>query len=203
MRLWQLVLGLLAVILVPFFLWERSIQGWTNHLVSFGYGRPVLALGLGALLASDLLLPVPSSLASTAAGALLGFWGGLVTSFLGMTAGSGIGYWIGSRMPADRLLSAADLDRLRRGQEQWGDWMLVVFRSVPVLAEASVIFAGLSGRPVRKVMSLTALSNLGISVVYAGAGAISARGETFLYAFLAAVALPGVAMLLLRRRRSA
>jgi hypothetical protein len=46
---------------------------------------------------------------------------------------------------------------------------------------------------------LAALANLGISLVYAGAGAFAAGKESFLLAFAAAIALPALAMLLLRK----
>lgn len=199
-RLWQLALLVAAVILVPFFLWEERILALAGGFLASGAARPALAFGIAGLLASDLLLPVPSSIASTAAGALLGFWGGLAASFAGMSAGCLFGYWLGTWLPAERFLTAEDSKRLERGQARYGDLMLVLFRAVPVLAEASVFFAGLSRRPFRRFALLTALSNLGISAVYAAAGAFSAQRETFLLAFLGAVAVPGLAMLAFGRK---
>ncbi|MFN7922852.1 MAG: VTT domain-containing protein [Bryobacteraceae bacterium] len=199
-RLWQLLLIVLAVILVPFFIWEHSIEDLATRLFASGVSKPLLGVAIAALLASDLLLPVPSSIASTAAAALLGFWGGLASSFFGMTAGCLLGYWLGTRLPAERFLTPNDFARLEKGQARFGDWMVVVFRAVPVLAEASVFFAGLGKRPFARFFTLTALSNLGISAVYAAAGAFSAQRETFLFAFFGAIALPGLAMLLLGRK---
>jgi membrane protein DedA with SNARE-associated domain len=82
---------------------------------------------------------------------------------------------------------------------RYGHWALILFRPVPVLAEASVFFAGLSRMSRTRFLALVALSNLGISAVYAATGAFSASRDTFLYAFAGAVALPGLGLLLFRR----
>ena len=71
-------------------------------------------------------------------------------------------------------------------------------RPVPVLAEASVIFAGLVRAPFARFLAMTALSNLGIAVGYAAFGAFSMRVDSFLIAFLGALMIPGLAMLLAR-----
>ena len=79
--------------------------------------------------------------------------------------------------------------------ERYGPWALVVCRPIPVLAEASVVFGGLVRTPVVPFIGLTMLSNLGIAIAYAAVGAFSMRVQSFLLTFLAALALPGLAML--------
>lgn len=201
LRLWQFAVLTFAVILVPFLIWEDAILGLVRRLIEPAGARPALAAAVAGLLALDVLLPLPSSLLSTAAGALFGFLPGMLVSASGMTAGCLLGYTLGSRAPAGRWIAAGDLDRLRTAQKRYGDWLLIVFRAVPVLAEASVFFAGLSRFRFRRFLLLTSLSNAGISTAYAAAGAFSARRETFLFAFLAAILLPAVALLAAGRRR--
>ncbi|MFP2910634.1 DedA family protein, partial [Pyxidicoccus sp. 3LFB2] len=60
---------------------------------------------LGGLLAGDIFLPVPSSLVSTAAGGLLGFWGGLATNWVGMMGACAVGYALGARAGTSALRS--------------------------------------------------------------------------------------------------
>ena len=190
---------MLAAILIPFFLWEEPILAWFETWRTATPSAAVAAL-LAALLAADILLPVPSSLVSTAAGALLGFVPGALVSWAGMTAGSLIGYALGRGAASSaRWLPGADRARLEHARARYCDWVVIVFRSVPVLAEASAVFAGASGMARGRFLTLAALANLGISLAYAGAGAFAAGRESFLLAFAAAVALPGLAMLLLRR----
>jgi uncharacterized membrane protein YdjX (TVP38/TMEM64 family) len=152
---------------------------------------------LAGLLALDVLLPVPSSLVSTAAGAMLGFWGGVASSWLGMTAGCLLGYWLGTRAPL-----SADMERVARARNRYGDLALVLFRAVPVLAEASVLFAGFTRMPRARFLRVTALSNLGISAAYAGAAVYSARKESFLLAFGGAMAIPAAGLLVARLLRN-
>jgi uncharacterized membrane protein YdjX (TVP38/TMEM64 family) len=196
-RRWLLLFLLtLAAILVPYFLFGPRIEGATASFVSSGAGRWSIAAALSSLLALDVVLPVPSSLASTAAGALLGFWIGLAASWAGMTAGCVLGYFLGTRVPP-----SDDIDRVRRARDRYGDAVLILFRAVPVLAEASVLFAGFTRMPWRRFLFLTSLSNLGISLVYVTTAVYSTQRESFLLAFAGAAAIPAAALLVMRALR--
>ena len=188
----------LALILVPFFLFGEQIERATLRFVESPPAWWATASVLTGILALDVVLPVPSSLVSTAAGALLGFWGGLVASWTGMSAGCLLGYWLGTRVP--RRFSG--MDRVRAARDRYGDWVLVLSRAVPVLAEASVLFAGFTRMPRARFFWITALSNLGISLAYVGAAAYSARQESFLLAFAGAIVVPAVGLALTWRRLS-
>jgi len=200
-----LLLGLLilAFILIPFFLFGDRIGVWTQNLLDFASERSALvAVTLGMLLAIDILLPVPSSVVSTAAGLFLGFAGGTMTSLVGMTMSCTVGFWLGLRFGrpiASRMVGSSELQRLERISRQVGDWVIVVARPVPVLAEASVLLAGMSRMPTYRFMLLTTLSNLGISLVYAAIGALSATLNSFLLAVAASILVPLGAILIMRK----
>jgi uncharacterized membrane protein YdjX (TVP38/TMEM64 family) len=162
-------------------------------------------LVLGSLLATDILVPVPSSLTSTAAGFFLGLAGGTATSLAGMTVSCVVGYWLGARFGrpvANRLVGEQELARLEKLRQRFGDWVIVVTRAVPVLAEASVLFAGISGMPMHQFLLLSTLSNLGISAVYAAVGTFSATVNSFLFAFGGSILVPLVAMILTKSRQN-
>ena len=195
-----LAIAVLAAILIPFLLFEGPILSAFTSLTHSREAKPWLAIGFAFLLATDIVLPVPSSLVSTACGALVGFWPGLLASWLGMCSGCLLGYWLGRRFPAKRFLTPRDLQRLESLQHQFGDWMLLAVRAVPVLAEASVFFAGLSRRPLPRFLLVTTLSNLGISLAYVAAGAFAAERNAFLFAFLGAIGVPALAILWTRNR---
>jgi uncharacterized membrane protein YdjX (TVP38/TMEM64 family) len=194
-----LIVGLLAFILVPFFLFEDQFNAFGEHLTRGAGGWPAAA-AIAALLASDVFLPIPSSLVSTGAGLLLGFWRGCLVVWIGMTAAALLGYAFGARASAAarRFVGDRGLSRATELAERYGEFGLVMCRPVPVLAEASVIVAGLVKRPLRRFVLLTALSNLGVAAVYAAVGAWSADVQSFLLAFVAAIALPGAGMLISR-----
>jgi len=188
----------LAAILVPFAIWEGPITAWTQDFAADPGNRASAALVLGGLLASDVLLPVPSSLVSTACGYLLGFLPGMLVSWVGMTLGAVVGYAVGARPAAAvarRLVGEDQIARAREAEERWGAWTLIVSRSVPVLAEASVVFAGMTAMPFGRFLGVTAAANLGVSAAYAWVGSQALEADAFLWAFAGAVLLPGLAML--------
>src|SRR5262245_36880139 len=202
MRWFLLSVLLLALILVPFFIWEDWFNALGEHIARGETSTWYTAAAIAALLASDIVLPIPSSIVSAAAGVLLGFWKGTLTVWAGMSIGCLCGYWIGGRATgfARGLVGPEGLSRAERLAARYGDYALIVCRPVPVLAEASTIFAGLVHTPFRRYLQLTTWSNLGIAAGYAAVGAFSMRVDSFLLAFLGAIAIPGIGMLIMRSR---
>ncbi len=203
---WALLGGVvLVLILGPFVVWEEPITRWTEGFLASEPGRWSTALVIAALLAGDVLLPVPSSLVSTAAGVRLGLVGGTLVSWIGMSAGCLVGYWLGQRIgrpAAARFVGRASLDQVAAAVDRSGPWALAVFRAVPVLAEASVLFAGLARISMARFLLVTGLANLGISLAYAWVGSTSLQVGSFFLAFAGAVLIPAVAMLLVYRRKT-
>lgn len=189
---------ILALILLPFFFFGHKIEQWTDELMTTNtVAKPTAALLLGGMLASDIILPIPSSLASTACGYLLGIIPGTLVSFLGMTISSIAGYWLG-RKPGSfafyRSLGDTEARRLSNLNKRFGNWLILIARPVPVLAEASVFFAGLSHMRFKPFLIIVSLSNLGISAAYAVVGALAADMNTFLLAFAGSMLLPLIFM---------
>ena len=200
-----LTLLALAIILIPFAIWEEPITAWVEAVLSDEGSQPLLGAILGGLLAVDVLLPIPSSLVSTAAGYAFGIPIGATVSWAGMTVGALVGYALGAK-PARSFtrpfVGDAEMLRAQSAFQRWGGWALVACRAVPVLAEASVVFAGVAGMRFGRFLALTALANLAIGLVYAAVGALALEANSFLLAFLGAVLLPGAAMLLFRKLRT-
>lgn len=191
--IWLMLIGL---VLVPFFLFETQFNAFAAEMTRSDTATWLASTSIFGLLAFDVFLPVPSSIVSTAAGVLLGFWRGAAIVWAGMMVACVMGYALGARAAglAGRFVGEAGLARAERLLTRYGDWTIVICRPVPVLAEASVIFAGLVGTPFTHFVALTALSNLGIAVGYAAFGAFSMSVDSFLVAFLGALIIPGVVM---------
>lgn len=188
---------LLALILVPFVLFEPQFNALADRVVSGDVPAWYSAAAIAALLASDVFLPIPSSIVATAAGVVLGFVWGAVTVWAGMSAACLIGYAFGARAAraAERFVGEPGMARAATLAARYGDFALVLCRPVPVLAEASVIFAGIVGRPFGRFLNLTSSSNAGVALGYAAIGAWSMRLDSFLLAFLGAMLVPALAML--------
>ncbi len=206
---WALLIGLMfALIIIPFLIFEKQFEALGTWLAEGHASGWASASIIAALLALDVFLPVPSSIISTGAGVLLGFWRGAAVIWIGMTIGCAIGYAFGAKAAgaARRMVGEDGLARASTVMDRHGSWALVVCRPIPVLAESSVVFAGLVHSPVQSFVWMTTLSNLGIALAYAAVGAYSMEVQSFLLTFVAALALPGAAMLagklwLTRQRR--
>jgi len=199
---WAILIGLMfALIIIPFIVFEKQFEALGTWLAEGHASGWTSASIIAALLALDVFLPVPSSIVSTGAGVLLGFWRGAAVIWMGMTIGCAIGYVFGVKAAAAarKLVGADGLARANSIMERHGNWALVVCRPIPVLAESSVVFAGLVRSPVQPFIWMTTLSNLGIALAYAAVGAFSMEVQSFLLTFAAALALPGVTMLAGRR----
>lgn len=131
LRTTLIVAAALCVSSLPFVLvgelpGERWLSAQDAHASRF-------ALVGAALLAADVLLPIPSSIVGTMLGARLGFGTGFAAAFVGMMAGQAAAYF------ASRWLL-----RGRQGELPTAPTLAAVFlsRPVPVLAEAVVFSAG-------------------------------------------------------------
>lgn len=197
---WTLLTCLvLALILVPFVLWEESITAFSARLLAPTAGRAAVALVVVLLLMSDVLLPIPSSFVSAGAVSLLGAPVGGASIALGMTLGAWLGYLIGrvgGEPLASRVAGVEELERARRLMTKHGSWLVLVCRGVPVLAEASTLLAGATRQSAWSFGVGTTLGNLGLACAYAAIGLLSWSGPAALLApFLFGVAVPGLGML--------
>ena len=196
---WSLLsLGLLLLIIAPFVIFEERITSWSEAIIDEQSSPMAASAVIVGLLAVDILLPIPSSFVATASGYLLGLMYGIAATWSGLMAGALAGYVLGSRYgraAALRFMGEAELERAATFRKRFGDWMIVMLRAVPVLAEASVVLAGLSEMPIRRFLFLAGLANLGIAATYASVGAFAVEVNSFLLAFAGSILLPGLAML--------
>jgi uncharacterized membrane protein YdjX (TVP38/TMEM64 family) len=192
-RLSVLATLLLAFIIVPLLLFGVAIEGWAERQLLREQAAAMSAVVGVALLASDVILPIPSSLIGTALGAILGAPLGMLAGTVGLTAACVIGYALGALARpgvVEPLVAARDRQMLETWLSRYGVAVLILCRAVPVLAEASVIVAGAMRMPPLPALVATTLANVGISAVYAVVGSFANDAQTLLAAFLAAIAIP-------------
>lgn len=197
-------IALFAAILVPFAIWGDAFEAYGTSLLDRATPSVSLALVLVALLAGDLVLPIPSSLLAVGVGAVFGAATGTAIITIGLSLGAWIGYELGrsaGRAGVSRWVDDAQRQRLEAFASKHGVGLLVALRAVPVLAEASVVVAGTSGMPRARVLGVTTAANLVIALIYAAAGSIAADLGSLELAAMAGVGLPGLAMLLSVRLR--
>jgi uncharacterized membrane protein YdjX (TVP38/TMEM64 family) len=115
-----------------------------------------------ALLALDLLLPIPSSIVGAMLGGRLGFSAGAAWTFLGLCTGHLVGYALGRLLPerwASQLPSAPSLA------------LVFLSRPVPVFAEAVTLAAGVERVPLLPFAAALGSGNAVYAVALAADGA--------------------------------
>jgi uncharacterized membrane protein YdjX (TVP38/TMEM64 family) len=169
-RIGSAIILLLAMILIPFFLFGPGIEARTAALAASAHGA--VAYGGAALLALDIVLPVPSSLLATAIGAALGPWIGTLVNAAGLTLGCAAGLLIGrSGSPlARQILGQGLFARFAAATARHGIVLILVCRAVPVLGEASIVAAGAGRAHFAAALAAAAAANLVIGAAYAFAG---------------------------------
>lgn len=149
-----------ALPLVPFLLigelpGERWLAAAGEQSVWFG------ASG-AALLALDVLLPIPSSILGAMLGGRLGFAVGFAWAFTGLCVGQLLGYGLGRLLPnrwASELPAAPSVA------------LVFLSRPVPVLAEAVAVASGVERVPLPRFLAAGAAGNALYAAAMAGNGA--------------------------------
>jgi uncharacterized membrane protein YdjX (TVP38/TMEM64 family) len=192
---------ILAIPIVPFLLFGARVDAWFADWKENPPAVPAVAAVVVGLLATDVFLPVPSSVVATLAGYQLGVIGGTGAVWCGMTVGAVIGFalarWLGPRF-VSWMTRQSDLVRTQRLTDRYGPLILVLGRGVPVLAEASVLLLGMHGLSWRRFLPPVLLSNLGLALAYAAFGELAEKYSLLPLALGVSIALPVVMVALFR-----
>ena len=122
-----------------------------------------------ALLTADAVAPVPATLVIMFLAAHAGRAAGILGGAVGLSTGVLVAGWFGRHAigrVAPKFIPDAELARLRDSLQRRLALTLACLRSVPVLAETSVIVAAAAGIPVRRIFLATLLPNLVMATIY-------------------------------------
>ncbi|MSU71936.1 MAG: hypothetical protein EXS43_06285 [Opitutus sp.] len=186
------VMFIMALVSAPFVLFgEDFVLPLLKSRENQAGGLIVIAV---MLLAADSVAPVPSTLVvmflAAKSGPVAGIIGGTVGLSIGVLAAGWIGRVAVGRV-APKFFPEAELARLRESLQQRLALTLACWRSVPVMAETTVIIAAAAGVPVRRIFWATLLPNFVVSVIYSVAADDSAKTAilTFFATLVLSVAL--------------
>lgn len=192
-RTLPLMVVVLLVPVVPFLLFGAEVENWLRGFADHPPAPATTAAIIIGILATDILLPVPSSVVSTLSGWQLGWWKGTVATWVGMNLGAIIGFALARRWGrplALRFSKEADLERVREASDAYGPAVLVLTRAVPVFAEASVLLTGIHRLAWRRFLPAVLLSNLGIALAYAAFGDYAQQHQWLPLALAVSIAVP-------------
>jgi len=176
MRLFLVVLVLVALVATPLLIWgdaiDERLAGEKGVALLRQYGAWAWIVAIG-LIVSDLVLPVPAPAVMAALGMLYGpMLGGIIGgagSFLaGMTA-----YW-GCRLIGPRaarlLVGDESLAKLARFFERVGLWAVALSRWMPLMPEVLACLAGLSRMHAGRFAAALACGSFAMGMAFSALG---------------------------------
>jgi uncharacterized membrane protein YdjX (TVP38/TMEM64 family) len=154
-----------------------------------------LALLSLLLLATDVLLPIPSSFIMVSNGALFNFLPGGLLSLAGGLLSCSAGYFIGLKAKGmiNKYIPAFQQEQATRFLEKYGALAMIASRPIPVLAEAVAIMSGTLRWSFKNVFVYSLMGLVPICFIYSFTGAYS---TSFDNAWLALLFNIGIALLL-------
>ena len=206
-RLLILIAIVLLIPILPFVVMGAWFEPWLESLIAekiIDVLFSIVFISVVGILAIDILLPVPSSAVCTFAGKQMGAIFGTAACWIGLNLSAGIGYWIGRRFGrplAIRFSDEGTLDRLEQFDHRSSIACVVVCRSLPIIAEASVLLMGIKKLPLMSFWPAVLLSNFGIAAALCWLGEFSAKANWFPLALAISVAIPLLFVLLWKAKR--
>jgi uncharacterized membrane protein YdjX (TVP38/TMEM64 family) len=176
---------------------EAAVTSWFAHA---GAGSAMLVIGL---LASDVFLPIPSSVVMVLSGAAFGVTQGALLALIGSVLGEWLGFELVrryGRTMAARLVGREDLRRFSEFFDRHGALAVIVTRPLPVVMETMSVVAGLSAMSRRTFLVASVVGTAPIVFIYAYAGAVSRDVGSIVPAAVMLIALTGAAWLAYRAR---
>ena len=206
-RLMLFLMTIMVATILLFVLFEQDSSRWINEITA-ELTKPSVSIWLISLfiivvLGADVIFPVPSSLVAVFAATTLGFFTGALVIWLGLMLGVCFGYLLGlasSRFARQgkpvkkQVTKAHGLTNKLTGKLAAS--VLITLRGVPVLAETSVIAAGLVRYPLAPFILITALANAGLALAYGYIGSRESVANSFLLIIGSSIAIPFTAWLL-------
>jgi len=176
LRLILLILGLFAVVLIPFLIWGEAVEAQFSTEAAAdwvrGFGAWGWAMGV-ALITSDILLPVPATGVMAALGLIYGPWlGGAIAasgSFLAGLLGYGLCRALGPRAAA-WLAGPGGFDQAHGLFQRYGGWLVAGSRWLPILPETVSFLAGLVAMPFARFTAALACGAIPFGFAFAAVG---------------------------------
>lgn len=140
------------------------------------------------ILASDIVLPVPSSIVLYINGYFLGIIGGTAVSLGGLMVGAIFGYYIGKA--SSSIFNPASHQKASNLLSKYGPAAIFLSRGIPILSESICFVCGYNKTDFKNYLLLNFIGYLPVCLLYAIFGKIGHEGgNTFLLSFVCSIAL--------------
>ena len=181
---------------MPLIFLETPLSTYADAALTWaGTNKVAVSLIVIAALMADVILPVPNGLTNTLSGMSLGWGLSSIVVWIGLNLGACVGYFLGrmaARPIAKKIISNDEFTNAEKALKNFNTLGLILSRPVPGFAELIVISAGLSKMPFKNFISVVAITNLGVAIVFSGIGAAAIESNSSLLAFTGAAVLPAL-----------
>lgn len=176
---------IVSVIIISFLLFDDVEYFFINMLKEASDNIKTYTAISFFVLASDILLPVPSSIVMFTNGYVLGTVYGSVLSLFSLMTASIIGYYLG-KFTSLGFKSKSD-DKANNIMARYGALSILITRGIPVLAETICIICGFNKMPFKKYMIYNIAGYIPLCLLYAFCGSIGYDKNIFLISFACSI----------------
>jgi uncharacterized membrane protein YdjX (TVP38/TMEM64 family) len=176
-----------VAIIIIFLLFDDTETFFANLLNNLGSHRGRFVPLSFAALASDILLPVPSSIVMFTNGYVLGTAYGSALSLLSLMTGAAVGYYLG-QFTSMGLRSGSDA-RANSIIARYGTVSILITRGIPILAETICIICGYNKMPFKQYLLYNLAGYTPLCLLYAFCGSIGYSKDIFLLSFGCSIAI--------------
>jgi uncharacterized membrane protein YdjX (TVP38/TMEM64 family) len=141
------------------------------------------------ILASDIILPVPSSIVMFMNGLVLGVVSAFFISLTASLLSSLLGYYIGKKTS----FNTKDVDgKASRIISKYGNLALIVSRGIPILSESISYTAGFNKLKIKNYIIFNIIGYIPVCLIYSLFGAMGKGENMFLISFSLSILISGL-----------
>lgn len=170
-----------TLIIITFLVFSHLETYFSDTLNALSPYHLQFAIVSFVILASDIILPVPSSIVMYINGYILGLWAGALVSFAGLLVGAVVGYHIGRW--SSKGFGIEKNERAQHILSTYGAVAILMSRGIPIISESICIVCGYNKMPFGKYFLFNLIGYIPLSLLYAFCGRLGYDKNTFLLSF--------------------
>ena len=181
----------IAIVLITFGILHTLEDSFSNSLHQLENSPILFSILSFLILASDIVLPVPSSIVLYLNGFFIGIIAGTAVSLSGLMVGCVIGYYIGKM--SSNIFHSVDNQKANQIISKFGPSAIFLTRGIPILSESVCFVCGFNKIKFKQYLFYNFLGYLPICLLHAIFGKLGAIGTNiFLMSFIFSIALSAV-----------
>jgi uncharacterized membrane protein YdjX (TVP38/TMEM64 family) len=174
---------IVSAVIIIIFLCFNNIESFLSDVLNSVINKPALFVICSfAVLISDIILPVPSSIVMFTNGYVLGWFYGALLSIASLMISSFIGYYLGKF--TSRGLKTKSDQRADQILEKYGTLAILMSRGIPILSESICIVCGYNRMPLKRYLTYNLIGFIPLSLLYAFCGSMGYEKNVFLLSFV-------------------